>query len=118
MDIGLSPSPFAEDKRPLGEVFSHKDPAPERELPPAFDSACRKCGTGMERVDPVYCTRRKPYATFQCANGACMERLLIFDAPRAPFIIRSVNFRQWTNFSDQIDAAIEQREIQHAARTA
>ena len=113
----LSTSLFAEDRRPLEEIFPHRDPAPDLPLPPAFDDTCRRCTARMARMDPVYFVRRKPYATFQCTNDRCMERLFIFDAPRAPFIIWSSSCRHWIDFSRQLDEAIEQREIKHAARS-
>lgn len=107
---------FVEDKRPLQEIFPPITPEPEQPLPPAFDDTCRKCSTRMEPIHPVYRTRRRPYATFQCTNDRCLERLLVFDAVRAPFMIWSSKFYQWLRFSELTDEAVEQRERQHAAR--
>ncbi|MBP7770605.1 MAG: hypothetical protein KA066_01685 [Candidatus Pacebacteria bacterium] len=107
---------FVEDKRPLQEIFPPMSPEPDQPLPVAFDDTCRRCGRGMERMYPSYRTRRKPYATFQCTNDTCLERLLVFDAVRAPFMIWASKFYQWLRFSDLLDDAVEQRERQHAAR--
>lgn len=104
------------DERPLNEIFCHRGPVPDLPLPLAFDDACKKCSTKMKRVHPVFWGRRRPYATFQCTNDACLERLFIFDAPREPFMLRSSTCYQWLDFSDKVDKAIEQREAKHAAR--
>ena len=111
---------WAADRAPL-EVLFPVSPQPELQLPAAFDDTCKFCDKSMERMPLCAWTRRRPYAVFQCTE--CKVRLMLFETPRAPFLIWSTEFRnrrEWDytqfTFSELIDRAIEEHERRHAAR--
>lgn len=105
-----------EDRQPLSEVFPLVA-QPTGVLPAAFEAV--HCNKPMEPMPLGASTRRRPFAVFQCVG--CKAQLMLFEAPRAPLIIWSGEFRQsggysQFDFSELVDRAIEERERRHAAR--
>ena len=80
-------------------------------LPVGFDKNCNghTCKKRpMEFMEVTYCTRRKPFATYQCTR--CKRRLLIFKAPVTPLLVWSEEYAGYTNFSNFIERELIERE--------
>jgi len=105
----------------LSEFFE-KPPKPltkeqiQPHLPALFEDLCKKegCKKTMELMPVQYCTRRKPFATFQCP--ACKLQLLLFEAPVTPLLVWSDSFHQCIDFSEFIDELMAKREHKREIR--
>ncbi len=65
----------------------------------------------MERMKVAYCTRHKPFATFQCPK--CNLRLFIIEAERTPLLMWSDNARMEIRFDESVDEALRKRKLDY-----